>query len=838
MMRGHLLPVGLLTAGVLLFFWDALTLQGAFFVQDVMVQNYPFRHFFSQALKQLEFPLWHPGINCGFPIFAEGQAGALYPFNLLTSLLLPTWVAISYNVAAHLWLGGIGTYSYLRAVGACPAAATTSGITYALSGYIVVRAMSQNYVDVAGWMPFLFLTLEIALRRRDRRFLLLTALVFALQLLAGHPQAAVYAALAAMLYAVFRAGSTGSHTGGWRDVMAWTASAAAALAAGAGLAAVQLLPTAELVQLSARAGGLGYEEFAKMSLPPERMITLLLPNLFGNSAAGTYWGREEGFFIQLCPYIGVLPLLLAVVGVRGRDPHAMFFFVLAAAALILSLGKYTPLYRLIYELPGLSFFRIPTRFLLWWAFSGAVLAGLGMHRLLSAATGRGELRWWFGAITGAGAIVLLTAIIGSEVLTTTAPQQVAGERYRDGLLVDLARCVLALGTAVAVGLLCRSSSRRRWGAWIIPFGVFAELFHFGYEFNGVVDSDVYLETPRTAEIIMQDSGADTSDRIPALALFRTASFVAERGSSFDWHGGWIHDSSSYREYPETLRMYSASTYGLAGALPGWSPLHLQRHWEFAKGYPALLSLANVRYALSHVPVRTAGLDLIATERVLAGQEVLIYRNSAALPRAYLVGDYATIPDTRRRLAYLRGRRFDPAARVVFSQEPALVQPCKSPSFRGIGVAHLEEYLTNSVVISIAPTQAGFLVLSDTHYPGWRAYVDGEERPVLLANHVFRAVAVVPGDRQVAFRFESDSFRYGVAVSLMFLSLALVLALRATSAARVTHGCEEISTAAGHFGGMAGWTTQALLIVLIYSLVRNLALWAQVWERCSLPTGWI
>ena len=98
----------LLALAVALFFREAVTLQGAFFVQDVMVQNYPFREFCSQALRQLELPLWHPGINCGFPLFAEGQAGVFYPFNLLTALLLPTWVAIGCNVVFHLWLGGRG----------------------------------------------------------------------------------------------------------------------------------------------------------------------------------------------------------------------------------------------------------------------------------------------------------------------------------------------------------------------------------------------------------------------------------------------------------------------------------------------------------------------------------------------------------------------------------------------------------------------------------------------------------------------------------------------------------------------------------------------------------
>ena len=56
--REGLGALGLLGVAVGIFFWPAATLEGAFFVQDVMVQNYPFREFFARALQQGELPLW------------------------------------------------------------------------------------------------------------------------------------------------------------------------------------------------------------------------------------------------------------------------------------------------------------------------------------------------------------------------------------------------------------------------------------------------------------------------------------------------------------------------------------------------------------------------------------------------------------------------------------------------------------------------------------------------------------------------------------------------------------------------------------------------------------
>ena len=71
-----------------------------------------------------------------------------------------------------------------------------------------------------------------------------------------------------------------------------------------------------------------------------------------------------------------------------------------------------------------------------------------------------------------------------------------------------------------------------------------------------------------------------------------------------------------------------------------------------------------------------------------------------------------------------------------------------------------------------PTPA-VLVLADLHWPGWRVTVDGDERPLVRANYLFRGVALEPGQHTVEFRYAPDSFRVGAALSL---GTAIVLAV--------------------------------------------------------------
>ncbi|MCC7265616.1 MAG: YfhO family protein, partial [Candidatus Latescibacteria bacterium] len=768
------------------------------------------RDFCARALRAFSLPLWAPEINCGFPLFAEGQAGVLYPFNLLAALLLPTYAALNYNIILHLWLAGAGTYGFLRALGCLRVAALVGGLSSCCSGYLVVRAMSPNYLDVCAWMPVCLLLIELALQRGQWRLALGAALVIGAQWLAGHPQAALYSAGAGSFFALYR----GWRLGG-RPVLVL---AVGVPLLGVGRAAVQLRPTAELVQVSSRGQGLSMEQFASMSLPPERLLTFLLPNFFGNDASGSYWGQAEGFFIQLCPYMGVVPLFLALVALRRRrDQYTCFFCVLACLALVLSLGHYTELFPLLYQIPGLKSFRIPTRFLLWLALAVAALAGLGLDQILRSPRRVGAGSWWAAALLGGVAVAM--AGINGHVLWADAGElgRLGGAKlaallhYQQELRGDLVRCLVLLGVGAAV-----ASCQGREGWWrravpvVVVVAVFVDLYSFGASFNGVVDPQVYLRQPETATRIHEDAPTKAG------MAPRLLSLVAEENSNYDWHGGWGVDLRSYEQYPRTLRMYTASLYGLGGALPGWSPLHLTRHWEFTRAYPGVMDLAGVQYVVSARPLSGHSLEAIADG------EIKVYRNRTALPRAYLTPGYRVAPGARERLELLIDPAFDPRQQVVLETDPLQPQGPPGPA----GLVTVSSYAPQEVQLEVEGGQGGMVVLSDTYYPGWRAFVDGQERPILQANHVFRAVPVAPGERQVVFRYQPDTFRQGLWLSGVAWVLLFALAWRFRGRTF------PVPPAAGEpeLGKARLWALQALLIVLVHAMVHQGPVWMASLER--------
>jgi hypothetical protein len=750
------------------FFADATLGGGAFFVQDVMVQNVPFRFYLHEALGRGELPLWVPQISAGFPLLAEGQVGALYPPNLLFALFLSPWQAVNASIVGHLMLAAVAMALFVRHLQTGVSGALTAGLTYGLSGYLVVRAMSPNFLAVAAWSPLLFLCVDAAITTDRRRPLLWAAAILALQLLAGHPQAAAYTGAAVLIYAALRTRR--------RSLMrvVWVGSA---VSGGLWLAAVQVLPTLELMKHSARAGGLGFERFVQMSMAPERLVTLLLPSLLGDSSHGTYWGGAGDFFIQMCPYLGVLAVPLCWLALSERREAPTFALgVIAMAGLILSMGKFTGLFEILYELPVMRPLRIPTRFLLWWAMAGSALVGLGVDRLLSGPVRRRQ--WLASAVLLGLCLASCVVTIGALPSVQVAADLASVDVDRVGLwrsrligeAVRAASLLVLLAMLVLSGRWRRHAIGRRMVAVVLPLVVVADLSGFGRGFNSVIDAAVYETAPATAVAIHRDDQqTGAPDSLPAVARFRIASVVTESNTGSDRHAGWRYDAKPYQVYPEALRHYTGGMFGLANALPGWSPLHLAQHRDLADNSPAILDLASVSYVVAPRPdLSDAGFtDAAVTDAYLPSgptSSLVVRKVKDALPRAYVVTEAIVVEDRVVRLRALEAAS-DPTRRVVLSAGESMRQS-------GIPAiaARISAYEPTHVEVELPPRERdAYLVLTDADYPGWIATVDGEPVPIETANHMFRGVRLVPTAQRVEFDYAPASFRLG-----MWLSIAGIM----------------------------------------------------------------
>jgi hypothetical protein len=727
-----------ITAVVLAAFWKLTSMKGLvitddIFASDLMNENFPYRFSLGNALQTGHWPLWVREIYGGFPLLARAEAGVCYPFNLILFGLFSPYVALNLTILLTIVTAGIGMYLYTREIGGSYLSGLVGGIAFCFSGYLLSHLKHLSMANAACWLPLALTLLERAVRRNHHRPLLWFGIVFGLQHLAGNAQTAYYSGVLYLFYfplrlfsqqreipaAAKRSNALGAVLDVIRNKLTW--SFAGMLVLGSLLAAIQLIPTYEMVSLSERSGGVTFEYSSKYAYDPKSFWTFFYPYSNGDIGNFTYTGKSV--FWEDYGYVGLLTLLLAISApVRWwRNWHVRFFAASAVLSYLLVLGPGTPLYKLVFNyVPGMNYFRFPTRLLLVTDISLVALACLGLTRLA---------------------------------------QQLAARASRSGQLASGgSRRSLLVQTILLALVIC-------------------DLLYFQLRQNPIVDMAQWIKPPRTVEILRQDPSLF---RIFCLGGNRShrKTFEQARG----WEGD-LQPFVEQREFiqPSSNVLYGLSSpNGYANLTPSyivdiWGDQNRaglitqtasvqDETFQPTQVFWKLMRMYNVKYLTSFWPFAAAG--KLKALGVYGG--AYLYQNDDLLPRAYLVGEIVPIPNANLALRMLASDAFDPEHSVMLDAAPANYQPSDSAG----GTVEIVRYTTNQAEMKVRTVRDAMLVFSDSYYPGWVAEVDGSATPIYRANITQRAVVVPAGEHQVSFRFEPVTVVVGFWVSLGSLMVFL------------------------------------------------------------------
>lgn len=566
------LAVAFLAAWPFLFFWQAALRLAVFFYGDILLFFYPTHLAYAEALRQGRLPLWEPRMMAGFPLFAEGQIGALYPLHPLLYGLLPIDLATNYDILFHLAWVSVGTFLFARALNLRPAAAFVTAFSFGASGFFIARLQHMSVLVTASWLPWLMWVWERRELEPDARRRWLWLAVFALfsgiQLLGGHPQFAFSSALFIILYGLARGPrQTEPASGGgaaWREGLAefLRRGIALGLAYGVGvlLAAVQLVPTFELANLTNRASGLEARLFNAFSLRPVHFLMLFDPFVLGNPLPLVS--------VEVIGYIGFLAIVLAISTLfLRRDRRVVFFVLIALLALFLGIGDQNVFYRALRHLPLFSYFRVPSRFLYWFTFAAAMLAGVAFDALLARARPSSRLTREQKAL-GLAFAVIIAVIVGS---IPAIPVEVLLQvwQFLPWALVMVSLVVLRAawqgrferGTLTAIIL----------GTCVVDLALFGAVYAKTYDSTTSV-ADFY-RSPQSLSAIKGVS-AQEGRILTSLRVYPWQSVMRES------------------LYPNTFIIH-----GVPSAI-GYTPLVLQRVGEYLESMSAqMANLMNIKYLL-------------------------------------------------------------------------------------------------------------------------------------------------------------------------------------------------------------------------------------------------
>ncbi len=809
-------------------------------LDDLVLENYPWKKFILESLHAAQLPLWNPYQFAGLPFLAAGQSSALYPFAIIF-YVVPLARAYGIFIVSQFFLAGLLAYLFLRVLGLRRLGAAFGAIVYELSLFMIVSVVFPMIVAGAAWLPLVLLAIELAVRQQPALggrpatipWVALGAGTIGVQILAGHVEITYYSLLVAGAYAAWRLGSEflrrrrahGLPLAARRLILRSLGLLALA-GLGAALGAIQFIPLFEIVEHNFRSGSASFEQIIGWAYPWRHALAFLVPNIFGNPSHHGYfdlftwrwtaatvnaqgqpidnifWGVKN--YVEGGAYVGLLPLLLVAVAFmawvrrlrRGQpdDDRAGlplgFFFVLGLLALAFAFP--TRLYALIFWLPGINQLHSPFRWVWPLSLCVAVLSGAGLDALgasevtatvrrwplarvwrvaclwaePSLVTGLAGLAVWGGALLTLG---LVAARIGYDalgvgrlmdrLLTRLALADTAFANGRMFFSYEapwlLAFAILLAGSGLVLRL---SRSGLAWGGrpvWqFLALGVLVvDLWAAGWGFNPSANPNILTYTPPSVDFLRQDP-----------SLWRFTTFDSQGAKPFNANQGWYFDfydirgydsifSQQYKRYMELIQPQTELDYNRIAPISDPAALN-----------SPLLDLLNVKYLISQEGITNPKYQLVYSA------EVKIYENTTALPRAFLLPQTATLiaPDFGQAV-----QRYDPRKFVIVEQ-PGAAPPAAAPV--GVWPSAVEDiqYSPNEVSVNASPEQAAWLVLADSYFPGWKAYLRPQgaagdtEKPLViqLVDGNFRGVQLPAGSWTVRFKYTPDSFKLGGIISLI------------------------------------------------------------------------
>ncbi|MBM4055425.1 MAG: YfhO family protein [Planctomycetes bacterium] len=755
---------------------------------DTRHQLFYWRYFGFNTMAKGTLPLWNPYIYGGSPFVGGIQSALFYPLNLVF-LIFPIHVAINYSIILHVFLSGVFTYLYLRFLKLNPKSKIqnpkfyTDGLSRAscmISAIIFMFCAPQIFHIYPGhlpnlctmiWLPLILLFSELFLRTRSLLYAFIGGVVVACNILAGHPQYFFYTAIAVSLYFLLRIIQEIIDHRNWKQAGVFAAGICIIYSVGVLLSSVQLLPAYEMVKHSTRQT-LTYEWVGQFSFLPENFVTLFLPDFFGDLFNAPYWGRC--YLWEMSLYLGIPSLMLCgIAAFNFKTKHTKLFLIIALITTILALGKFTPVFKILYTVvPGFNMFRGNSKFIFIVAFSLSVLAGFGMEYLqnifLMKKKTKSLLIIAIGIVAAISMFFLIFFLFNAGFGAWHAIIHKIyswGDRYTtlpdlnnaDFLQTTFAVArksamkviLLAILSLIIIGLWINGRFNKKALIALTIALLFGDLWMFGNRYIVTFDLKECFWNKEVTDILKKDPAPS---RITTIGHFELNQGMAHNIANI---GGY--DANVIKEYSEFVNLLSGK--------PIEQPNIVMEVSQISK----LTNLLNVRYLLlpANIRINHPDFTLLCNDAKYA-----IFENTRALPRAFIVHKVKELHGRDAIFKELAGDEFQPKEYIIV-EEP--VPPAGISNYQNTQnepVPEILEYTPNSVTIRASLLEDGYLVLGDTYYPGWNAYVDGKQSKLYKTNYVIRSVFLKKGDHVVKFVYEPKSFVIGMIISLSALILII------------------------------------------------------------------
>ena len=723
-------------------------------------------------------PLWIPYVWSGCSLVANILTQFFYPLSL-PFYFIRTELYYTYYILLHIACAGFFMYCFARLIGLSVPASALSAIFYAYGGFSAHFFQGQCVTWIVCWLPALFCSTEMLVRKKTPAWAVLSGLVMAVYFLGSHPQIFFYSVLGASAYFITRVATARE------AVIRSIFLGALAFIVCIGSTAVGLFPAYEATSLSPRAGGVSLYSATFESLPIREVPLFFMPRAFGGN---------------LTCHEGLVAFLLVIAGLNNfRRRLTLFFVALTLFSLLFSLGKYTPLYQVLFKcLPFLDLFRAPPRMLVLFGFSVPVLCGVGLDNLREAsrASERGrQLRTAFRKFLIAAALCLLLSAVAFSVgrplilfaaraLYNTQSHSLPFSAHTKeiGAVMDelsaSSKMILSLALAAAAALcILLWIAGKRTGLLSAAFitAAAAELAVFSLPAFSMIDPSVLYAPNALIDFLKSQGGGYRVLNMGGERILPQYLAAAHGIELADGYSPVV--SMAYLEY--TNRIGGLDQIGPITKLPlsDLQPDQIER--------PALLGLLNVKYLLSESPGNDPRFTLVRVFNdipvyqqkagVIRPASVFVYTHDYPMTRAFIIPRAVGCPSGKNCLELLD---------TLDIRNTLVVEGEKGGGEGGKGSVLITQRTSDTMSAEVYSDGPSYLFLSEIWYPGWKAYDNGRPVEVGRANCIFQYIPIQTGYHRIYMQYRPMSLTRGKWTSVLTLGAVLVYLF---AAGRMRHG---------------------------------------------------
>lgn len=634
--------------------------------------------------------------------------------NFILSYLFPTATVLNTLAVATFIMTALFTYYFVKSLNLSKEAALISSLSITFAAGKIVKIGHMPNATTLAFLPLQFLIINKFIKTRNPLYIIASGIILSQQFLNYNPPTTLLAWLSFFLYFIYKLSLSKSKNRLTSTALPIFFSFLIATL----LSSILLLPTFQIASQSVRKSGVSEEFQNAFHFYPTELLYFLRPDPFGDPSLGNYNSPHPtipSIHFENNAYIGLIGLFLGLLAIITLTfrNKEATFFSLLFIFSVLMALGTYSPTQFIHRLPPLSFFRIPGRYMLLAMPSLAILAGFGFDKLT-----------------------------------------------------------------------LKFKQKRTLLAFILSALILIDLFSFGLTYNTTFDTESWITPPQTAKFLEEDKSFFRYYTVGDHLTYQDIRLT---------HKNWRQNFAPYsvlREFllPEFNLLFNINH---AEGLVGLPPQRLSIWQEQVLKHTTLDSINNT-YTFSQTAIkmlRTKSVKYIITPFPIQGDQftkvfqtendqdlpiIYIYELKDPFPHAFIVHQTKLSKNQDTALESFLDEDFDPQTTVLLEEDFA---PIPEIYEKVIDQVNITNYQPEKVEIKTQTNQPGFLVLSDTYFPGWQTTVNGKPAKIYQANYLFRAIRLEPGKHQIIFQYKPKSFYIGTTITgITLISISIFSAV--------------------------------------------------------------